>query len=788
MKLVIVESPSKAKTIKKYLGGNYVVRASIGHIRDLPKSNKDAIDIENGYVPNYEISAGKNKVVKELIVEAKKADEVVLASDPDREGEAIAWHLETILKKAGVSAPISRVAFNEVTETAIKEAMKRPRKVDNNLRKAQEARRVLDRLMGYDLSGLIWQKVRYGLSAGRVQSPALRILMEREREIRAFIPESFFVLTAGFLTEKSLPSLSLVLECEVQPTSEVETNRIKAIAEAGTWQVLDIKESETKRHPKPPFTTSTLQQTASTRLGFSPSRTMQTAQKLYEAGHITYMRTDSPSLSKQAQAMISQIIKKEYSPSMLEPRHYASKSKNAQEAHEAIRPTSPQRHPKGLVGDQARLYELIWTRAVASQMASAKVFKTKLTANVIDKKEPIPDFYANGSRIVYLGWLELDRGSRSEDVELPLLKVGDLLKLKEFIITPKETQPPNRYSEAGLIKELEKRGIGRPSTYASIIRTLEDRGYVTKEGRTLLPTDTGDVVSSFLEKNFAEYISDDFTAEMEDALDDVATGESTYLKTITNYYEPLKKAVSSKKDLPKVTNLGEADKKYRCPLCQSSMVIKLGKTGKFLSCSKYPDCEGALTIDGQEVGTDSEPLGLDPASGLPVYLLSGRFGYYVQLGKTPDKKDKKTPKPKRASLPAKLKPENLDLKKALHLLALPRELGNHPIDGFPVIANTGRFGPYVGHRREFRSLKGDDSPYDISLDRALELLSQPKALPKGVELVKSLGFHPKTGKEVRILKSKTGFYLPKKMKRIYLDEEQVDALDLEKAIAIIEAS
>jgi len=388
---------------------------------------------------------------------------------------------------------------------------------------------------------------------------------------------------------------------------------------------------------------------------------------------------------------------------------------------------------------------------------------------------------------MFPGWLIADPAARGEDREVPKLVEGDQLSLVQLETEAKQTQPPNRYSEAGLIKELEKRGIGRPSTYASIIRTLNDRGYVEKEGRTLIPTDTGDVVSSFLEEHFMEYISDDFTAEMENTLDNIAEGEADYVGTLEGIYSPLHAAVVSKEDIPKVTNLGEADEKFKCPKCGKKMVIKLGRTGKFLSCSDYPDCDGALTLEGKELGKET-PIGKHPETGEDIFVLEGRFGPYVQLGPTPDKKDKKAPKPKRASLPKGVNQDEVTIALATKLLALPRELGNHPDDGEPVIANIGRFGPYVGHLREFRSLKGDDNPYTITFERALEILKEPKALPKGVELVKVLGKHPKTGKDVRLLKSKSGHFLQKRMKRIYLDDDQVKDLDLEKAIAIIQAS
>ena len=611
MKLLIVESPSKAKTIEKYLKGAFTVRASVGHIRDLPKSNKQAIDIEGGFIPHYEISKGKEKVVHELQGLAEKATEILLATDPDREGEAIAWHIETLLKlDKKLKAPIERVTFHEITKEAVEEALKYPRKIDTALRKAQEARRVLDRLVGYDLSGLIWKKVRYGLSAGRVQSPALRIIMEREREIRAFVPEKYWRLLGLFETKKGD---KLTLECSEEPRDEKLVEKILTEGKKGTWLVKGVKESEQKRSPRAPFTTSTLQQTASSRLGYSPSRTMQIAQKLYEAGHITYMRTDSTNISAVAQGQIISFVKKEYGAEYAEARIYKTKSKNAQEAHEAIRPTHVDKLQAG-TDEQSKLYRLIWERAVSSQMIDAKLSKTKITA-VIEGHEDLPEFGAVGSRLLFPGWLAVDTGARGDDVELPLCTPGEKLKLLNLISEEKFTEPPGRYSEAGLVKELESRGIGRPSTYASIMRTIEDRGYVKKEGKTLFPTDTGEVVSDFLEKHFANYISDTFTAEMEDELDEISRGEREYEKTLKDFYGPFLKEVKLKEKLEKATNLGEAPENIKCPKCGSAMIIKLSRGGKFYSCSKYPDCDGALMLDGTELKGPAETGEMCPLCG-----------------------------------------------------------------------------------------------------------------------------------------------------------------------------
>lgn len=788
--LVIVESPAKAKTIEKYLGKGYKVMSSIGHVRDLPKSNKDAVDIDGGFVPRYIVSPGKEKVIEGLQKAAKKADEVILAADPDREGEAIAWHIAELLKKD--TKKFIRVAFNEITEDAVKEAIEHPRELDLHLKEAQEARRVLDRLVGYDLSGLIWKKVRYGLSAGRVQSPALRIVMEREREIRAFIPEDYFVLTANLKKDK----LEMPFVCVEEPTEETEANRIKKVGEGNDWTVKVVKETEAKRSPRPPFTTSTMQQTASTRLGFTPSRTMGAAQKLYEAGHITYMRTDSTNLSAQAQKQILATLTKEYGKEYVQPRSYKTKSKSAQEAHEAIRPTNFSKKQAGMSADQKALYELIFARTVASQMADAKIKRTKVLANVVDTKEEIPDFSVNGSRIIFDGWLKADPRARGEDTEVPKVAKGDDLTCSDVDIDAKQTQPPNRYTEAGLIKELEKRGIGRPSTYASIMNTIIQRGYVEKEGRTLIPTDTGDVVSSFLEEHFKEYISDDFTSEMENELDDIATGDREYEKTLSNFYTPFRKAVEAKEDIEKLTTLGPGPKEFPCPDCKADMVKKLGRNGTFLSCSRYPDCEGARLIDGSEVKPEA-PIGNHPETGEPIYILTGRYGPYVQLGEAPATKDengktipvkKRGPKPRRASLPQGVEVDDVTLEDAVKYLLLPRELGEHPDTGEPIVANSGQYGPYIAHAGDFRSLKDPkkDNPYDITYERALEILKEPKKMRKGEKLLKELGINPKTKKLVNVYESKSGRYLRKGFKRISIpDEIKTEDITIDLAIQLL---
>jgi DNA topoisomerase-1 len=638
-KLLIVESPAKAKTIEKYLGHEYRVLASVGHIRDLPKSNKNAIDIEAGFVPHYEIVKGKERIVDELTRAATNASSIFLATDPDREGEAIAWH---IAQAIGLKNS-KRVVFHEITKEAVQEALNHPRAIDDNLLHAQEARRVLDRLFGYDLSGLIWQKLRYGLSAGRVQSPALRILVEREKEIRAFIPEHYWVITAILKTKNGK---EIIFTASVEPKTEAEATAIVTAGEKANWQVSNIEARAVARRPRPPFTTSTLQQSASSRLGFSPANTMRHAQRLYEAGLITYMRTDSTNMNAGAVSDIIALARQEFGERYAgAPRHYQTKTKNAQEAHEAIRPTKiGTRRGGGTEGEQ-KLYELIWRRTLACQMTDAEGAQTTITAMVTDASRlsyksrltsTIPTFTASGYLIKFDGWLRADPAAKGEERELPAVNKGEALELKNITSEGKATTPPNRYSEAGLVKELEKRGIGRPSTYASTIKTILDRGYVDKVSRSLQPTETGEVVSDFLTTHFGNYISDSFTAKMEDELDEIATGKLKYLESLENFYGPFHQAVLAKKTLPKISNLGAGPVEMKCPTCSGEMVWKLGRSGKFLSCARFPDCSGARSALGVAMVGPKETGELCPdCKDGKLVERDGRFGRFVACSNYP---------------------------------------------------------------------------------------------------------------------------------------------------------
>lgn len=762
MQLVIVESPSKAKTIEKYLKheGNFIVRASVGHIRDLPKSSKNAVDIEGGYKPHYEISAGKTSVISELAKLTKDADMVYLATDPDREGEAISWHIQQVLQEKVKKLPtLKRITFNEITEKAVIAAIAKPREIDMNLVEAQEARRVLDRLVGYDLSGLLWKKLRYGLSAGRVQSPALHILVEREEEIEKFESTTFYELAIN----TNRPDLTFTATKDFD-NAEFSAGFTKFLDGHTEFPLSKINVTQVEKNPKVPFTTSSLQQAASNYLSFSPSKTMMVAQKLYEQGFITYMRTDSPNLSKDALGVIKGVVTNLYGEAFHQFRQFKAKSKNAQEAHEAIRPTNLSLATRGTTDDEKRLYDLIWKRTVASQMIPAQVERTTATITTTYEKEEY-NFSVTGSVILNAGYMKCDTYGEATDKPLPALKENQMLTKESISCVEKHTEPPARYSEAGLVKELEKRGIGRPSTYASTISTLIERTYVEKIGRSLKPTDTGMIVSKFLREHFLEYTSDVFTAHMEDKLDDITDGKATYIETIDEMYKPLHKAVLSKEKIERISNLGEADAQFKCPVCSAGMIIKIGKTGKFMSCSRYPDCDGALTMSGLPLG-QGVLLGDDPQTKLPVYLHEGRYGTYVTIGD----KDNEV---KKASL-GRTKPENVTLAKALAALVYPKVLGKDPKTGEDVFVNDGRYGPYVGVGKTFRPLKKVDKMETVTLERALELINTPKGVPKGTELVRTFE-HPKTGKEIRLLKGKQGVFFQKGLKRIYLPDS-IDAL------------
>jgi DNA topoisomerase-1 len=744
MRLLIVESPSKAKTLKKYLGPEYEILASYGHVRDLtPKTG--SVDTEAGFAMKYEVIERNSKHVEAIAKAVKKADEVLLATDPDREGEAIAWHLAEILRSRKLldKTPTRRVVFYEITERAVKDAVKHPRDISMALVNAQQARRALDYLVGFNLSPLLWKKISPGLSAGRVQSPALRLIVEREEEIERFKPREYWTLHLDSHKGKQKFSARLVQfagEKVQQFTVETDARHqeiIAALQSAKDARVARVDKKRKQRQPAAPFTTSTLQQEAVRKLGFTAERAMRVAQQLYEGidtgkgsvGLITYMRTDSVNLSAEAVTDIREYIAKTFSEDYLprEPMVYTSKAKNAQEAHEAIRPTSIARTPESLQGhltqDQARLYEMVWKRALACQMAPAQLDTVAVDIAVVSDANL---FRATGQTVAFPGFLavykedEDDTPDNGDDeTRLPPLAEGETVPVDKLHGEQHFTQPPPRYSEASLVKTLEEYGIGRPSTYASIISTLQDREYVILERKRFKPTDMGRLVNCFLTRHFHDYVDYDFTAHFENELDDISNGEREWVPVMDEFWGQFSGQLDAKSKVDRGCPLTEEV----CPKCGKTLFLQSSKRGLFIGCSGYPECDYTRPFgDRPEPGADLI-LGTDPTSGLPVKLLNGRFGWYVQIGDMPE--DKKAPKPRRASWPKDRPIEGADLATALTLLSLPRELGQHPDTGQVIVANIGRFGPYLLHDGKFKSVPKDYSVYDIGLDDALKVLNMP---------------------------------------------------------------
>jgi DNA topoisomerase I len=814
--LVIVESPAKARTIGKFLGRDFTVEASIGHIRDLPQGAKEVpeqykgedwaylgVNVDQGFTPIYVIPSDKKKQVAKLRSALKDAKELFLATDEDREGEAISWHLCEVLKP---KVPVHRLVFHEITEEAIREALRNPREIDDGLVKAQETRRILDRLYGYEVSPLLWRKIGRGLSAGRVQSVAIRLIVQRERERAAFVSASYWDLLGEFATESNAEFEADLVSVDGRrvPTGkdfDARTGRIKderllllderqaaelaqRLAQA-RYRVSAVEEKPYTTRPAAPFTTSTLQQEANRKLGFTARRTMTVAQSLYENGYITYMRTDSTSLAQVAIEAARELVRSEYGPQFLpdQPRVYASKVKNAQEAHEAIRPAGhPFRLPESLRNelnsDQFRLFELIWKRTIASQMSDARGHRT-----TISLQGDGAIFQVSGKTIEFPGFLrayvegsddpQADLADR--EVILPKVAVEQAVNCRGLETKGHETQPPPRYSEAALTRALEELGIGRPSTYASIIDTIQAREYVFKRGNALVPSWTAFSVVRLLEVHLTNLVDYEFTAQMEDYLDAISRHESLHVDYLHEFFfgndtPGLKKRVEAK--------IKEVDARdiSRFPLGKPAagehldeVFVRVGKFGPFLEQGErrasvphdMPPDELSLekAMELLERGkSDDEPLGHCPDTGKPVYLKNGRFGPYVQLGVADDKE-----KPKNASLLKGMAPEEIDLPTALRLLSLPRTLGEHPDSGEAVIAQTGRFGPYVKCGSETRSLPESLSPLDVTLPQALELLATPKtrgrqaSAPK--EPLRVLGDSPVTQQPVRLLDGRYGPYV-----------------------------
>ena len=832
--LVIVESPAKAKTINKYLGKDYTVLASYGHVRDLPAKD-GSVDPDHDFEMKWEIQPGSKKHIDAIARALKGADRLILATDPDREGEAISWHVLEILRERGLidDKDIARVVFHAITPSAIAEAMKSPRDIDRRLVEAYLARRALDYLVGFTLSPVLWRKLPGARSAGRVQSVALRLVAEREREIETFTPQEYWTLEAALKTPREEGFTARLvrigerkLEKLAIPDGET-ASRIKKALEGATYTVEKVEAKPVKRNPPPPFTTSTLQQEASRKLGFSPERTMRIAQRLYEgvdiggetAGLITYMRTDAVHLAPEGIQAAREVIARDFGERYLpeKPRQYKTKVRNAQEAHEAIRPTDPTRTPESLKGvldeELWKLYDLIWKRTIASQMEPAEFLRT-----TVDIRADAPDGETYGLRATgqvqrFDGFLKLyqegtDDEEKSEDERrLPVIEEGERLALDKVEAKQHFTEPPPRYTEASLVKKLEELGIGRPSTYASILSILRDRGYVRLEKRRLVPEDRGQLVTAFLESFFPRYVQYDFTASLEDKLDRIARGEENWKALLRQFWTEFKQAVEATEKLriadvlealnevlgPYIFPRGEDGRPDRtCPACGTgTLSLKIGKFGAFIGCSNYPDCRYTRPLSGGaeaagaegEAAPDRIELGTDPETGLPVILfLKGRFGPYVQLGEA---EEGAAEKPKRASVPKGLDPASIDLQMALQLLSLPREVGRHPETGEPILAGIGRYGPYVQHGRTYANLPSVEDVFTIGINRAVDLIAEKEARSTRRE-IKSLGEHPEGG-EIQVLSGRYGPYV--KWKRINATipkDIAPEEITLEQALELLE--
>ena len=794
-KLVIVESPSKSKSLLKYLGAGYEILASYGHVRDLePKTG--AVNTDD-FSMKYQIIERNAKHVDAIVRAAKKADEILLATDPDREGEAISWHISEILKEKKIKAPMRRVAFYEITESAIQDAVRNPREIATDLVDAQQARRALDYLVGFNLSPLLWRKISPGLSAGRVQSPALRMIVERELEIEAFEPREYWSLHLD--THKGETPFTAKLthfrgEKVEQFTVEHEarSNEWLATLQSSDARVMRIEKKRRSRSPGAPFTTSTLQQAGVRQLGMTTDRVMRTAQQLYEGidlgegpvGLITYMRTDSVNLANEAITEIRGWIGETFSKDYLPPSAiaYKAKTKNAQEAHAAVRPTSAARTPDSvrhrLTADQAKLYELIWKRTVACQMTPAQFDTVAADITVGDGT-----FRATGQTLAFAGFLAVYQDDDDEEEsKLPALVENETLPVDKLYGEQHFTQPPPRYTEASLVKSLEEHGIGRPSTYASIISTLQDREYVLLEKKRFQPTDVGRLVNCFLTRHFEHYVDYDFTANLEDKLDDVSNGKRVWSQLLGEFWKDFDGQMKAKQDVERGCPIMEP-----CPKCSKPLFMQASKRGLFIGCSGYPECDYTRPIHAGMIEGDNI-LGKDPATGLDIKLLSGRYGPYVQVGEMPE--DKKAPKPRRASWPKEIPLDQATLELALKFLSLPREVGHNPATGLPIVANNGRFGPYLLHDGKFKSIPKGDSVYDIDLPRALEVLAMERA-PRGansVAALRTIGKHPDDDKDVTVHEGRYGPYVKHGSVNATIPKDTTpETITLEEALELIAA-
>ncbi|MCP1559116.1 DNA topoisomerase-1 [Methylorubrum extorquens] len=842
MKVVVVESPAKAKTINKYLGRDYEVLASFGHIRDLPAKD-GSVDPEADFAMIWEVEDRGAKRVSEIARAVKGAEKLILATDPDREGEAISWHVIEALtaRKALKGIPVERVTFNAITKASVDAAMKKPRQIDQALVDAYLARRALDYLVGFNLSPVLWRKLPGARSAGRVQSVALRLVVEREMEIERFKPREYWSIIATLVTEAGGVFEARLVGADGKRIQRLDVGNAEEAAafkrdlELATFQVASIEAKPAKRHPQPPFTTSTLQQEASRKLGMAPAQTMRVAQRLYEGvdvggetvGIITYMRTDGVDMAPEAIQDARQVIGREFGDAYVPgaPRKYTVKAKNAQEAHEAVRPTDMGRLPKHvarhLEPEQAKLYDLIWTRTIASQMESAELERTtvEVSANVGPRRI---DLRATGQVVKFDGFLALyQEGKDDEEDEdakrLPAMKAGDALKRERIASTQHFTEPPPRYSEASLVKRMEELGIGRPSTYAAVLQTLRDREYVRIEKKRLQPEDKGRLVTGFLESFFKRYVEYDFTASLEEQLDRVSNAEIDWRSVLRDFWRDFSAAIGGTKEL-RVAEVLEAlngllgphifpekadgGDPRTCPTCGAGQLsLKLGKFGAFIGCSNYPECKytrqlSASGVEGEGDGSSAEGgqpgvrvLGDDPATGLPVTLRDGRFGPFVQLGEA--SAEKGAEKPKRSSLPKGMTPGSVTLEIALRLLSLPREVAKHPETGEPILANLGRFGPYVQHGKTYANLGKDDDVLEIGANRAIDLIvakeqgggrGRPSSDPG-----RTLGQHP-DGAALVVKAGKYGPYVSDGSVNATLPKTMAaESLTLEQAIDLVNA-
>lgn len=807
-KLLIVESPSKAKTLKKYLGKEFEVLASYGHVRDLIPKN-GAVDPANKFAMKYDLIERNKKHVDAIAKAVKVADSIYLATDPDREGEAISWHIAELLaeKKLLKNKLLKRVEFNEITQTAVKHAIDYPRDIAMNLVNAQQARRALDYLVGFNLSPLLWKKIRRGLSAGRVQSPALRLIVERELEIEAFNSQEYWSIHLDALKHKHSFNAKLIqLDGEKVSQFSVINNKQQSdivgkliLASAGKTTVSRVEKKQRKRSPAAPFTTSTLQQEAVRKLGFTTSRAMRIAQQLYEGidvgsgtvGLITYMRTDSVSLAQEALMQIRDYVKKNFDTDYLPkaPNLYKTKAKNAQEAHEAIRPTDITRTPTNLRqylnDEQFKLYELIWKRTLASQMTPAIFDAVSVDLSVGSEANL---FRASGQTLVFPGFIGVykegsDSADEDDDAEakLPHLETGEVLDVEKIVGEQHFTEPPPRYGEASLVKTLEEYGIGRPSTYASIISTLQDREYVLLDKKRFTPTDVGRVVNKFLTEHFTKYVDYGFTANLETALDDVAEGTREWIPLMDEFWQGFNNQVISKADVDRPGNELIDEK---CPKCGKQLQKQLSRYGTFIGCTGYndePKCDYKRSANGvAEAGTDPVSIGTDITTAKEIFLMNGPYGPYIQLGVAVEG-DKK--KPKRVSIPKDIPIADVDLNVANMLLSLPRDLGLHPETNKKIIANIGRFGPYINHDGKFKSIPKTESVFTINQAAAVALLAQANTGPAPIA---DLGEHPSGEGRIEVYAGRYGPYVQHKKIRATLPKSMApEELTFDEAIGLL---